>query len=72
MIEIPDETGSGVDLEVFLAAYVCRDSAVGCASTPPGAEWRQVGRSTLSLFSAYPVPSGGGRKVTVDSWHLLE
>ena len=72
VIEIPDETGSGVDLEVFLAAYVCRDSAVGCASTPPGAEWRQVGRSTLSLFSADPVPSGGGRKVTVDSWHLLE
>jgi hypothetical protein len=73
VIEIPDETGSGVKLDVYLAAYVCTGTAASCSSAPPpSAAWRRVGRSSISLFSVYPVPSNGARSVTVSSWNLLE
>lgn len=69
VIEIPDETGAGVEMDVYLTAYVCRTT---CGAPPPSAGWRRVGRSSVSLESAYPVPSTGQRGVTVTSWHLLE
>ena len=71
VIEVPDETSSGVNMEVYLAAYICKDSSV-CGANPPGTGWRRIGRSSLSLFSGFPVPSNGAREVTVKSWHLLE
>lgn len=73
VIEVPEETGSGVNLDVYLAAYVCRGSAAACAAAPPpSSEWRRVGRSTVTLQSAFPVPSNGSRSVVVESWNLLE
>ncbi|MCU1432462.1 MAG: hypothetical protein JWP95_1567 [Actinotalea sp.] len=73
VIEVPDETGSGVNLDVYLAAYVCTGSASTCAgSPPPSSAWRRVGRSTVTLQSAFPVPSDGSRSVVVESWNLLE
>jgi hypothetical protein len=73
VIEVPDETGIGVKLDVYLAAYVCSTTTASCSSTPPpSAAWRRVGRSSISLVSVYPVPSNGSRGVTVSSWNLLE
>jgi type II secretory pathway pseudopilin PulG len=73
VIEVPDETGSGVSLDVYLSAYVCTTlPSVPCSGSPPSTGWRRVGRSTITLFSGYPVPSNGKRSVTVSSWNLLE
>ena len=70
VIEVPDENGSGVSVDLELAAYVCPPSAT-CASAPPSAGWRRVGRTTVELESAFPIPTDGSRAVTVKSWNVL-
>ena len=72
VIEIPEETGSGVSLGVHLTAFSCRIASCASSAAPPSADWRQVGRSTITLDSAFPVPGNGSRAVDVTSWNLLD